>query len=435
MNGFGKKMITVTLAGATTLMATTAAAQPELPGPYGIAAWQNAVGSPIPVPAGIWYPTDAPCPGAPVVLSHGFGESGDFKVKMAQLLASYGLVAILPTFPSGLTNPTPAEGQQVNALLDWTVAQSQDANTPIAGKVDGTQYGVAGHSNGGVVYYAAASNPKIQAVLGWDAVAALEQASGFHGASLHLVADGNGCGGGSRYAYDVAPAPKAVATVVGGSHCDFDDPPGPLCPTFCGVPPFNPGAAAMIERYSVAFLVCKLGHDPGMAQYLNFSIDQPGLTRSTQFGGFDCQPVASCSGPVAPPPDPPPPDPPPPEPPPPEPPPGQPPVAPPAPTAPPTSGTTPPPSPAPPQASPPVPGCSSTPDCNSCTSCLDFCVCGTGDAASCSVSCEMGTLPSAMLDGPAEAGCACSAVGQAGGHAGGWLFLAAAFGGLWRRRR
>jgi MYXO-CTERM domain-containing protein len=268
--------------------AQPAAAQPEMPGPYQFEVWNSPPGAPVPCPAGIFYPVDAPAPGAPVVLVHGGGESGDYKVKMAGLLASRGLVAIVPTFPFPFSSPGPAEGDQVNQLLEWAVQQSASPSTPIAGLIDPTQYGVAGHSNGGIVYYAASSNPKIKAIVGWDAVAGLDGTTGFSGASLHLIGDGNACGGGSSQGYNAAPPPKAKAVVTGSSHCDFNDPASPLCVSFCGTLPYNPQAATLIERYSVAWLVCLLGHDASMQQYVDMSVMQEGLSQTAQEGTITC---------------------------------------------------------------------------------------------------------------------------------------------------
>lgn len=274
----------------------SAAAQPEQPGPFQVDVWQNPPSTPVPCYEGVFYPRNAPCPGAPVALVHGGGENGTYKVKMAQLVASRGLVAVLPSFMGALINPTQADGKAISDLLEWTVQQSQNPSSPIAGKVDATQYGVAGHSNGGIAFYAASINPKIKAIIGWDAVAGLTYASGFQGPSLHLLGQGNRCGGGSSAAYNAAPTPKAMSTVISGSHCDFNDPQSPFCAGVCGTPPWNAQAAAMIERYSVAWFTCLLGHDPSMQEFVDYATDQQGLTGSTQSGSVTCQPAGACGG-------------------------------------------------------------------------------------------------------------------------------------------
>jgi hypothetical protein len=274
---------------AIALWSADASAAPEDEGPYTVGVWENPPGAPVPSPAGIYYPVDAPCAGAPVALVHGAGESGAYKVRMAELMASYGLVAVLPSFPSLLLTPGQTEADNLNALLDWVVEQGDDMTTPIAGKVDGEKYGVAGHSNGGVVFLAASGNDKIQAAIGWDAVAHLDAAAELNGPSLHLRAEAVMCFGGSRAGYDAAPEPKLMGTVLSGTHCDFNDPESPLCVGVCGTDPWEASVAAVIERYSVAFMTCVLGHQPDMAQYLDFGAAPDGLTALENSGEIVCQ--------------------------------------------------------------------------------------------------------------------------------------------------
>lgn len=269
-----------------------AAANPEEPGPYAVEVWADAPTPPLPLAMGVFYPTDAPCAGAPLVLVHGAGESGAYKVVMAQLLASRGFVVVAPSFPNLLAAPGQTEADQINELLAWMIAQSEDASSPIANMIDPTMQGVAGHSNGGVVFLAAADNPAVKAAVGWDAVAQLPAAAGLHGASLHLRAEVIGCNGGSSMGYDVAPAPKATAIVDGSSHCDYDDPESPFCVPVCGAPPWSDPAAKMIERYTVAFFECVLGHDPSAGTWVDFARAQEGLSDVQFEGTFECR--AAC---------------------------------------------------------------------------------------------------------------------------------------------
>lgn len=268
------------------------AANPEEPGPYTVEVWADAPMPPLPLAMGVFYPTDAPCAGAPLVLVHGAGESGAYKVVMAELLASRGFVVVAPSFPNLLASPGQTEADQINELLAWMIAQSDDASSPIAGLIDPSMQGVAGHSNGGVVFLAASDNPAVKAAVGWDAVAQLPAAAGLHGASLHLRAEVIGCNGGSSMGYDVAPAPKATAIVDGSSHCDYDDPQSPFCVPVCGAPPWSDPAAKMIERYTVAFFECVLGHDPSAGTWVDFAMAQEGLSDVQFEGTFECR--AAC---------------------------------------------------------------------------------------------------------------------------------------------
>jgi hypothetical protein len=279
------------IAGSLFARGALAGTPPDQMGPYSVAQWNPASqdgGTPPPIPSLVIYPTNAPQPGVIVALVHGAGESGAFKVKVGTLMASRGLVAVLPSYANLLLNPTQTDADQLNMLLDWAVTQGKTASTPLYGKVDDSQFGIAGHSNGGISFCAASTNQKVKAVLGWDAVAGLSCASGFHGPSLSLESQGKQCGGGSPAGFMAAPAPKAIATIVSGSHCDFDDPFDSLCSTVCGAPAANATAQATIERLSVAWFVCLLGHDPSMQLYTVIQ-NQQGVTGVTQMGTITCQ--------------------------------------------------------------------------------------------------------------------------------------------------
>lgn len=252
------------------LVATYASAQPEMPGPYAVDTWvpTSADAPPVPLsPGGVFIPkAEGPFP--PVALVHGAAENGGLHTVMAQTLASRGVVVLAPTFPDELINPTTTDGDNVNALLDWAVKESSTASSPLAGKVDGSSRGVLGHSNGGVVFYAAAHSPLIKAIVSLDGVAFLDQSPGFSGPSLHLLSAHMDCGGGSSLGYMGAPPPKVVATVVNGDHCDVDNPSDPLCPTVCGGTAWNSTASTTFHRYAVAWISCILAHDQSVAPWI-----------------------------------------------------------------------------------------------------------------------------------------------------------------------
>jgi hypothetical protein len=267
---------------APVLVATYASAQPEKPGPFAVDTWVpgSADAPPVPLsPGGVFIPKAAG-PFPPVALVHGAAENGGLHTVMAQTLASRGVVVLAPTFPDELINPTTADGDNVNALLDWAVKESGTASSPLAGKVDGSARGVLGHSNGGVVFYAAAHSPLIKAIVSLDGVAFLDQSPGFSGPSLHLLSAHMDCGGGSSAGYMGAPPPKVVATVVNGDHCDVDNPSDPFCPSVCGGTAWNATASATFHRYAVAWISCILAHDQSVAPW----IGGPGMQADVDAG-------------------------------------------------------------------------------------------------------------------------------------------------------
>ena len=255
---------------APVLVVTYASAQPEMPGPYAVDTWvpTSADAPPVPLtPGGVFIPK-ATGPFPPVALVHGAAENGGLHTVMAQTLASRGVVVLAPTFSDGLINPTTTDGDNVNALLDWAVKESGTASSPLAGKVDGSSRGVLGHSNGGVVFYAAAHSPLIKAIVGLDGVAFLDQSPGFSGPSLFLLSAHKDCNGGSSAGYMGAPSPKVVATVVNGDHCDVDNPSDPFCPTVCGGTAWNSTASMAFHRYAIAWISCILAHDQSVAPWI-----------------------------------------------------------------------------------------------------------------------------------------------------------------------
>ena len=258
------------LAAASLVAASPAGAQPETPGPLSVQTWvpTTADGAPVPLsPGGVFIPK-APGPFPPVALVHGLGENGGLHTVMATTLASRGVVVLAPTFPDELVNPTTADGDNVNALLDWAVQKSGDPSSPLAGKVDGSTRGVLGHSNGGVVFYAAAHSPLIKAIVSLDGVAFLDQSPGFSGPSLHLLSAHHDCNGGSSVGYTGAPPPKLLGTVVDGDHCDVDNPADPFCPSACGGTAWSSTASQVFHRYAVAWIACILAHDTTVAPWI-----------------------------------------------------------------------------------------------------------------------------------------------------------------------
>ena len=258
------------LAVVSLVAASPSAAQPETPGPLSVQTWvpTTADGAPVPLsPGGVFIPK-ATGPFPPVVLVHGLGENGGLHTVMATTLASRGVVVLAPTFPDELVNPTTTDGDNVNALLDWAVQKSGDPTSPLAGKVDGSTRGVLGHSNGGVVFYAAAHSPLIKAIVSLDGVAFLDQSPGFSGPSLHLLSAHHDCNGGSSVGYVGAPPPKLLGTVVNGDHCDVDNPADPLCPSVCGGTAWSSTASQVFHRYAVAWIACILAHDTTVAPWV-----------------------------------------------------------------------------------------------------------------------------------------------------------------------
>lgn len=243
-------------------------AQPEMPGPHEVDMWD--AGS---VPAGgmnvgamVYYPKGVAGPVSPVAVIHGAGLFAAAYVDFGRTLASHGLVAVVLSFPDLLLNPTTAHGAAVNAVLDWVVMQAAGGMAPIP-QLKNDARGIAGHSNGGqTTYYAAQQSNLYKSIVSLDAFGDLSGGGAFSGPSMHLLAETNGCSAGAS-GFMVAPPPKLLATVTGGSHCDVNDAAvAGACGLVCSGAPYNAGAHDIFRRYAVAFLVCLLGSEGSMMQ-------------------------------------------------------------------------------------------------------------------------------------------------------------------------
>jgi MYXO-CTERM domain-containing protein len=248
-------------------------AMPEDMGPHAVGTWNagNVQAATFSVAVKVYYPMDAGGPWKPIAVIHGGGANGDSYISLATILASHGLVVVVPTFGDLLVNPSPQHGAAVDALLDWVVAQSAQSGTPVSGRVDGSMRGLAGHSNGGATaLYAAEQSNGVRAIVALDAVDDNGDAAGnagrLAGPSFHLLTV-HGCGGGGPQAYANSPSPKLRATVRDSSHCDINDQSlGALCNIVCGGNPWSATSNAVFRRYTVALLACLLGDDPASMQ-------------------------------------------------------------------------------------------------------------------------------------------------------------------------
>src|SRR5262245_24406776 len=115
----------------------------------------------------IYYPTNTTGPFAEISVSPGFTEAGSAVQNWGPRLASHGFVTIIiDTVDPNSLSPGDRSTQQLQAL-DYVVAQSNTASSPIAGLVDGNRRGVMGHSmGGGASLISAQNNPSLRAAVG-----------------------------------------------------------------------------------------------------------------------------------------------------------------------------------------------------------------------------------------------------------------------------
>jgi dienelactone hydrolase len=249
----------------------------------------------------------------PVVgVFHGLNGEGADHPELAATLASYGAVVVLPDMPCRLSGGCDhaANAGMISALLEWAVAQSGDASSQIAGKVDGARRGLVGHSFGALNSHIAASmDATIDSVVlldpNDDGGEGLAATPGVMAPTAQLIAANEGsCN--SAWSEDMVrpmlPAPTLQLTVAGSGHCDPADASDAICEFACGSG--DRATNPTFRRYAVAWTHCVLSADTTMAPWLGGPMMGDDETAGRIIGvtreGFDMLP---CRGGVIPMPD------------------------------------------------------------------------------------------------------------------------------------
>jgi len=254
-----------------------ALAAPEDLGPARVETWDAGVvtlaGAPIRVVA--YLPAGAS--GRPVVgVVHGASRNGGYHQLLAQTLASQGFVAVVPDIPCNVWGcDHDANANQINALLDWAVAQSATRSSRLAGAVDGSRRGLIGHSWGALGSAMAASRDRRIGSLvlfdpNDDALVGARNASRIGAPTLTLLAQTRGVCNNQWVATTITPGlggPAVHATLARSGHCDPEDPTDPLCPLLCGRG--DAATTPLFRRYAVAWTRCNLAGDVTVAPWIN----------------------------------------------------------------------------------------------------------------------------------------------------------------------
>ena len=178
-----------------------------------------------------------------LVLNHGFARSKEHLTGTARFLAERGFVVLTPD----LVNLLRGERAQKAAIADtrdhvtWLKRRAETARDRLHGLVDPARIALAGHSAGGAVAFEAAEGESgIRAVVLLDAVPwqrTLDTAREMKVEALaSLRSEPSGCNGDGSVLHLLPRLsfPTTDVRIVGGTHCDPENPTDRLCRLFCG---------------------------------------------------------------------------------------------------------------------------------------------------------------------------------------------------------
>lgn len=230
----------------------------------------------------VYYPaTDPPMTGCPVVIFNaGWNQPRTTNEALCQQLAQWGIVVINRQFPSHVLLYFDEHIEHNTMLLDWAIAESARAGSPLEGMIDGEKAGVSGYSMGaGLAIGAAARQPRFKACaaidsLGGDVPATYaEELANIQGATLHIRSTYPNRFGEPANLFEYTPHPAMEVDVVGASHMQFED-------RIVGMNQFGPMYAfpngpadaamtrAIATRYTVAWFKVFLEGDGEFLRYL-----------------------------------------------------------------------------------------------------------------------------------------------------------------------
>jgi len=179
----------------------------------------------------IYYPSNNAGPFAVISIAPGFLEDQTAIAGWGPRLASNGFVVITFNTTNNLIQPDQRSQEQRQALT-YVINQSNNASSPIAGKVDPNRKGVAGHSmGGGATLISANADPSIRAAMPlapWNGSANFPN---LRVPTLIWACQADNIAPVASHAspmYNSIPATtkKAYVSVAGGNHFCANDPNG-----------------------------------------------------------------------------------------------------------------------------------------------------------------------------------------------------------------
>ncbi|MBU0638650.1 MAG: alpha/beta fold hydrolase [Planctomycetes bacterium] len=200
-----------------------------------------------------------------VVISHGFARSMRFHANTACALAERGIVVLTPDL-IGLLGGEEAQLRNIENLADhvrWLRTRAATEDDPLFGLLDPGRIGLLGHSAGGAISHEAAielaeAGESVDALMLLDGVPwarTVDRAGELPDLAFASVrSEPTACNAEGAIRDVLARLPFATEDilVVGGSHCDPENPTDLLCRIACGGS--NEQARAAYQELIGAFL-------------------------------------------------------------------------------------------------------------------------------------------------------------------------------------
>jgi len=178
-----------------------------------------------------------------VVLDHGFARSKGRHATTARFLAERGVVVLVANLVSLLGGESAQLANVTNTRdhLAWLESRAATLGDPLSGLVDPERIALAGYSAGGAVAFeAAASGARVRAVVlldavPWDRTIGVAERMAVPWL-LSLRSEPSACNakGSVRKLLANLPVDSDDVRIVGGTHCDAEDPTDAACRLFCG---------------------------------------------------------------------------------------------------------------------------------------------------------------------------------------------------------
>lgn len=198
-----------------------------------------------------------------VIASHGWSASSANQLGWAEHFASYGLVVVVPDFPSPFM-PDAAKNRDIIKAIVEKIATATD-------KADVTRLALEGHSAGGLATTLAAASLKPRATVLFDPVDNGDVGKAAHATLcapvLSIFANASSCNNSAAwfaFRSDVK-GPLVSFRVKGSTHCDGENADrGVACGSFCGGAA-DKGRQSYYAKYATAFLLRELKGDADAA--------------------------------------------------------------------------------------------------------------------------------------------------------------------------